>query len=333
MKIVMIGHSGVGKTTYIASLYGALQAKNNGFSLRTDVLSDHHKLIGLSEQIKKGVYPDATAIRSEYKFRLYHDSGEDIKFRWADYRGDAVTSEMENEQASKLHKDIRKADGVMLFFDCELLDISRCRNKEKIKFSRQLGRIIVLLGKVFNSVKHDIFLSIVLTKSDIICRFSEYHLRHFEGLVETINANDYIHGSFIPISCGLNNKNIEMPLLFTLSRAVEYKLRSLSKKANSHKKAAEQWEEKSSGLGGFWREVKDNINGEKTDKQKAKGSSLKYHKKRRKYRALKKTVNSLNTYIQTIPVMTPEKDMQLYTNCCNGMGAHNFTFNNLNGFS
>ena len=44
MRIVTLGHTAVGKTTYMASLYGALQRSYEGFTLRAKRAADHKHL-------------------------------------------------------------------------------------------------------------------------------------------------------------------------------------------------------------------------------------------------------------------------------------------------
>ena len=56
----MLGHTGVGKTTYLASLYGSLQREVEGFSLSTSKSRDHDRLIQLANTIGKGEYPLST---------------------------------------------------------------------------------------------------------------------------------------------------------------------------------------------------------------------------------------------------------------------------------
>ncbi|MEM1002942.1 MAG: hypothetical protein AAGH46_09870, partial [Bacteroidota bacterium] len=189
MKIVMIGHSGVGKTTYMASLYGELQTKIKEFSLRTSYSDDHSQLVDLSKDIGLGLYPPPTAVRSEYSFYLQHKDKDVVNFSWADYRGKAVTSKSNDEHAYKLVQDLQEADGIMMFCDCEELEKLSHGNRSSYHVGNQIGRMIALVSRVFESADHDICLSIVLAKSDLIRKFEEHHFRFFNGLIESVNAN------------------------------------------------------------------------------------------------------------------------------------------------
>lgn len=68
MKIVMIGNTNVGKTTYMASLYGIMQQQVEGFSLKAVNTNDHARLYELAQAIAHDHYPSATDQRGEYDF-------------------------------------------------------------------------------------------------------------------------------------------------------------------------------------------------------------------------------------------------------------------------
>ncbi|MEO0684703.1 MAG: hypothetical protein AAFY76_06545, partial [Cyanobacteria bacterium J06649_11] len=179
---------------------------------------------------------------------------------------------------------------------------------------------------------HDICLSVVLTKSDLIQKFEEYHFRYFSGLIESVNANNYIHGSFIPVACGLQKSNIAMPLLFTLHGSVIYKLDSLSKEAKSHQSDAKYYEGRSKGFGGFWREMKDTWNGYITDKQRASNYYSRYYDKTIEVRSLEEPVKNLNYYIANVPAIKSNKQIYDYIEHCSRIGCNDSTFRDL-GYS
>ena len=77
MNILMLGHSGVGKTTYMASMYGLMQAGVERFSLASKYIRDHDDLVSLARDIQCGAYPPQTAIKSSYDFYLKYDGQRD----------------------------------------------------------------------------------------------------------------------------------------------------------------------------------------------------------------------------------------------------------------
>ncbi len=80
MRIVEIGHTGVGKTTYMATLYGIQQEGIEGFSLKAQNSSDHERLIELAKNISQGIYPSATDQRREYNFYLQYENKNIFSF-------------------------------------------------------------------------------------------------------------------------------------------------------------------------------------------------------------------------------------------------------------
>ena len=78
MKIVMLGHSGVGKTSYMYSMYGAMQNPYNGFTLSTQDQPDHNRFLNIYRNIIKGRYPNPTDQSEEYNFWLNFNNYNDI---------------------------------------------------------------------------------------------------------------------------------------------------------------------------------------------------------------------------------------------------------------
>src|SRR5260221_12961972 len=120
MKIIMLGHAGVGKTTYMASMYGTLQNPINGFSLRTNEFGHHSELIQAFNDIRQGRYPAPTTQRALYDFSLLFQGNAVFPFQWVDYRGGALLERKErSEQAQQLIREMKEADGIILFCDAD----------------------------------------------------------------------------------------------------------------------------------------------------------------------------------------------------------------------
>jgi GTP-binding protein EngB required for normal cell division len=309
MKIVMIGNTGVGKTTYMASLYGALQREIEGFSLKAVRDDDHSRLYQLAKQIDKGKYPALTDQRSEYDFSLRHKTKDIIDFSWADYRGGAITSSTKDEQTSLLISDLKNADGIMMFCDCDALE----RNDHR---SNQIGRMATLVNQALQNVDHIICLGIVFTKVDKVRHISDKHFNYFQGLISAINASEYVFGSFIPIACGLQLINVPMPLLFTLYGSVIFKMALLAEEVKAHYAQAEYWIEQSKGLNGFFRWVGDSWNGYTTDEQMAVKEYQQSIQKYEEHQTLVEPVQALIDYVQKLPLIQDGKNLQDYAHEC-----------------
>lgn len=312
MKIVMVGNTGVGKTTYMASLYGALQREIEGFSLKAVRDDDHARLCQLAKTIQTGKYPDLTDQRSEYDFNLRHKTKEILDFSWADYRGGAITASTKDEQTNLLITDLKSADGIMMFCDCDAL----VRNDHR---SNQIGRMATLVNQALQNVDHIICLGVIFTKVDMVRQISDNHFSYFQGLISAINASQYVLGSFIPVSCGSPFINVPMPLLFTLYGSVILKLAILEKEVKAHYANAEYWIEKSKGFSGFLRWVGDSWNGSTTDEQMAVNEYQKSVEKYEKHQALVEPVQALVDYVQKLPLIQDGKKLQDYAHACNSI--------------
>ncbi|CAD5990473.1 hypothetical protein PCC9214_05805 [Planktothrix tepida] len=302
MRIVMLGHTEVGKTTYMASLYGVLQQSVEGFRLKAANSEDHNRLLNLAEKIHQGQYPLATDQRSEYEFKLRYQSKDILSFTWGDYRGGAIRETQDSEQARLLLEDLRQADGIMMFCDCDAL----LRGNRR---SNQLGRMVTLASNAVRDLKRPISLAIILTKVDLVPEFNEDLLFPFSGLIKTIEVSEWVLGALIPVACGTQFINVPMPLLFALHAAVFFKAATLAHLVENHYSKALDWEEKSQGFSGFVRWVNDKWNGATTDKQLAQKEMEKALDKYKDFELIKEPTEALIEIVQKLPLI--QKDIIL----------------------
>ena len=208
MKIVMLGHSGVGKTSYMVSMYGRLLEPIQGFSVRCRRKSDHRDLKGLYRELGSGHYPAATDQRSSYKLTLRFKGKGILPFTWVDYRGDSLRQRKDRDDAKRLIQDLRSADGLLAFFDCDAL----ARGGP----NPGIGRMVYLLTRAFEELDNPVPFALVCTKADLVETLSDHHLRPIEGLIDVVRASDRIIGTLVPVACGAQPYQVEMPVLFLL---------------------------------------------------------------------------------------------------------------------
>ena len=226
MKILMLGHSGVGKTTYMASMYGVLQTPVAGFSIRATRGDDHERLLKLYKEILLGKYPKPSNQRDSYPLRLRYHNEDVLSFDWADYRGGALVERAsESAQARALHADLQSADAVLAFFDCsELANGNRCL--------AEIRRMIVLLSGAVESIGHPLPLGLVLAKADLVTELSNCK-EPLQGLMESIRASNHIIASLIPIACGYQSYAVELPALFALHFGLTQRVRRLGEQVDA----------------------------------------------------------------------------------------------------
>ena len=307
----MLGNSGVGKTTYMASLYGIMQQKIDGFSLKAHDAADGNRLLELANHISSGRYPDMTANRNEYNFYLQYQDKEIFPFSWSDYRGSAIRSTSDDKQSEILVDELKKADGIMMFCDCDAL-----MAKNKLKAMNEIRRMTYLFTEAVKNIERPISLAIVLTKIDKLVQFKEDIFNPFEGLISVINASEYILGSFIPVACTHQFINVPLPLLFALRFSVLYQAKLAEYMLKYHYNRYEEFKKNSQGIMGGIKWVVDSWNGDTTD---AKNADLELAKAVQQYQIfehIKDPVLALNKYLENLPIIEENLTFKDYASIC-----------------
>ncbi len=273
MRIVEIGHQGVGKTTFMASMYECLQQSMEGFTLRATHKKDHNRLIKLARKIKQGRYPAPTDQRSEYHFYLQYHNKDIFPFTWADYRGGAIRETQKSEQARLLKKDLQQADGILMFCDCQAL-------VERDLRRNQIGRMSTLITNGLNNLDRPLGLAVVLTKADLVDGLDEDDLKPLEGLAKAVEVSELIASMVIPVACGAETINVQIPPLFVLYISVYLQANHLAQEIEEHRKMAEYYERQTYGLGGFlqelWDTIQDNTTYREMAQQRLEKAAIKY---------------------------------------------------------
>lgn len=309
MKIVMLGNSGVGKTTYMASLYGIMQQQLGGFSLRTENPEDGDRLLKLARNITISTYPSPTSIRNEYDFYLQYQGQDIFPFSWSDYRGAAIRDRTDEEQSQQLIAELQAADGIMLFCDCEALSASKMKAKNEIR------RINYLLNQALISIERPISLAIVLTKADKLTRFDEHLFTPFEGTIGTINSSDLVSAAFIPIACGQRFMNVPLPLLVALCSAVFYQAYVAENLVRHHLQVYEELNQDrslSTALSNAWH----GMTGGLTTAQKATVELQKAQDMYRIFEYIKPPVTALLQYLDKVKSIESKYQIADYIAAC-----------------
>lgn len=292
----MLGHTGVGKTTYMASLYGAMQQSVEGFSLRAVDLEDHNRWKNLSDGIRRGDYPVSTDQRQEYKFHLRYQGRNILEFAWADYRGGAIRETQESDQAKVLLEDLKSADGIMLFCDSSALVAGDQR-------SNQIGRMTTLTAQALKTLDRPISLAIVLTKTDLVADFQVNLLEPLNGLITAINVSTTVLGAVIPISCGRELCNVSMPLLFTLHATVLWQAILIHETAEAHQERAKSYEDQSRGVVGALDWIISRVSDQPTFREMAVKERSEAAAKKREFDIIRDPAESLYYYVQKLPLI------------------------------
>lgn len=291
MKITMLGHSNVGKTTFMACMYAVLQSDVGGFRIIAKDEDDHVRLIELANQVVDGIgYPRGTDHRSEYDLWLVHDDEPVLDFTWVDYRGGALKENSASEEAKALYADLMQSDGIVVFFDAEeLLKNTGRRNKD-------VGRMINLLSKTLGDVEHPLPVSFTLTKTDLVDDL-DAALEPILPLAQTIARSKWVHGALVPTICKASEiVGVHLPTLFCLNIGIQAHLYRLSKAIEGICEEAQVYERRSGILDdiGSW------FNGETSYSELARRGYAEHNRQVSIHNYLVEPANNLGEHVSDI---------------------------------
>ena len=237
MKIVMLGHSGAGKTTYLSLMYAEMQVGIGGFQVRAKDSGQHSQLLADARAIRSSRYPPITNRRASYDLALRYNGAEVLPFTWRDHRGGAATGRTsDGEDVGQLHQDLLQSDAIVMFLDGYALVHEPAAAKNASRLSAHVLRAMRDRPEVPTP------LVIAVTKSDLIDidddKVSEKVFAPVEGLAKAIAATKHIFGTIIPVACGPAPLNVVVPVLWSLRFGLIGMLVRLSTELESSVKAA-----------------------------------------------------------------------------------------------
>ena len=220
MKILMVGHSRSGKTSYMSGLYHLYGDDPKGFGLWMSNSSKKANLKRLGDQISNGRYPSGTDISSVYNFWLQYDNELLIPVDWYDYRGGAL-SETSNisKDAQALVSQISTADALIVFLDGE--KITKMTDDD---LEEEYDVLIWAIQKSISnraSKGHYFPISFVITKGDLYSTYDPLYgsagLNYFMPIITTIRESQVAAGMIGVVEVSMEGiHNVFAPLIFSL---------------------------------------------------------------------------------------------------------------------
>lgn len=212
----MVGHSGAGKTSFMAGMYKFLGNSKEGYGIRAVNSNQGQQLAHMAKNLDDGIYPAGTDIQQVYNFWLTCNGKDVISFNWMDYRGGILlTDDPDEEDMNKFMEAIKKADALIVFLDGQKL----AQNT-----SRWTLEYDILISCIENSldVEHSSVFPIcfVITKCDLVPdSASFYGLKRFSTLLDQISDSETVRGMLL--RCAINKDSIIDPF-FALSYCLYY---------------------------------------------------------------------------------------------------------------
>lgn len=208
MNILMVGHSGAGKTSFMAGMYRLLGENKDGYGISAKNPKQKTILKRMANLLQEGKYPEGTDVQQIYNFSFTCNDEEIIPFNWMDYRGGILLSEEPDEEdMQKFMSAMNSADALVVFLDGEKL--ADTTDRWALEYD-------LLLTCIMNSfdVKHKSWfpISFVVTKCDLLPEGAKLHgLDRFETLLNQISESQDIGASLV--KCVINKDNYAIPFL------------------------------------------------------------------------------------------------------------------------
>lgn len=208
MNILMVGHSGAGKTSFMAGMYKNLGDAQEGYGIRAKDSTQKKNLERMAQNLSVGQYPSGTDIQQMYRFELTCAGKDVVPFNWMDYRGGILLSEdPDDEDMDNFLKSISSADALVVFLDGEKL------SEQTSEWTMEYDILISCIENSL-SIEHKSWFPIcfVITKCDMLPEgASFYGLKHFYTLFEQISQSKTVGGMLL--QCSINPFDYYTPFL------------------------------------------------------------------------------------------------------------------------
>lgn len=200
MNIMMIGHSGAGKTSFMAGMYKYLGDDTTGFGIKSKNPQQKARLEKMAADLSRNKYPSPTDIQAKYEFAFTVLGKELVPFNWLDYRGGVLTDDSEEEMDSFLEA-IKYSDALVVFLDGQKLVDST--NRWNFEYD-----IIISCIENALTVSHESWfpISFVITKVDTVPDGAIFYgIKRFYNLLSQIEKSKKIGA--IVTQCWVNSQD------------------------------------------------------------------------------------------------------------------------------
>lgn len=220
MKILAIGLSGAGKTSFLSCMYGHFQESRCGITLCS---AGDNVLLRNFEKIEKNRYPERTVKRSEHKMEICSRYCEPCSVTFVDYAGNVFDerkmcgkSEME-----MFRRDCMDFDGILCFIEQKNFEIGNMSFDRTVQIFSQI---------VSTGVKRKVPIEFIVTKCDRTRAAISDLRRMLHSLLKMSEINPALYFAVFQVSCSTSCRELLEPPVFFLFLFVYSKGRSSFKK-------------------------------------------------------------------------------------------------------
>lgn len=197
MNILMVGHSGAGKTSFMAGMYKYLGESAEGYGISAKKENQKAQLKRMADALVSGQYPAGTDVQGKYEFAFTVHGFDLIPFNWIDYRGGILLSdEPDDDDMNKFMVAIKQADALVVFLDGQKL--SQTGSRWNMEYDILISCIESSLSVIHNSWFP---ISFVITKCDMVADGASFSgLERFTNLFSQIEKSDKVGGMLLQCS-------------------------------------------------------------------------------------------------------------------------------------
>ncbi|MFF2996797.1 hypothetical protein ACFVTC_19860 [Streptomyces sp. NPDC057950] len=214
MDIVMLGHGGVGKSSYLSLMYAAMRDGIQGFGLCAQEASLHEELTSEAEEVLRGRRPGAERRRDVLDLLLHYQGRAVLPVRWCDHRY------LPGQAGEGLFSGLTRADGIMVFADAPRLlgddpyraALHRMATLVRRALAERDGRLTPLV--------------LVFTKCDRLTSSAgtpaplDLLLEPFEDVIAKVAVTENLRGAVALVACGREPEGVTVPVLWILHHAI-----------------------------------------------------------------------------------------------------------------
>ena len=232
MRIVMIGHSSAGKTTYMASMYRVMNAGHRGFRIRAGSEEHHQRLLQDALAIRKGRFPPPSSHREVYPLVLSYDHRPFFDFTWHDYRGGALKESATEKDNAQVIADLVQADAIIVFADAHALATLPAAQ-------RDVRRLTVVTHQAISERATRVPLVIAYTKADLVGRREWAAVQAPLQALEVAARNSaVVDGTSVRVCCGRRPRSVHVPVLWSLAFGLSARIARLEEEVGHSRRSA-----------------------------------------------------------------------------------------------